>query len=170
MEIKIKALKFDAGEKLVAFVEKKVARLSKFFDGVAQEAEVSLEDIKEGKKAKIQINIPGDTLIIERVADTFENAITECVDAMKEKYGANAFRFRSKAVGYRKSAVAFETADGRLLHTETSEDEDVRFTVCSRRSVVECIGFSLFSILHTFLKDMVFFPEFFYFFLTVYKI
>ena len=85
MEIKIKALKFDAGEKLVAFVEKKVARLSKFFDGVAQEAEVSLEDIKEGKKAKIQINIPGDTISMERVADTFENAITECVDAMKEK-------------------------------------------------------------------------------------
>lgn len=49
------------------------------------------------------------------------------VDAMKEKYGANAFRFRSKAVGYRKSAVAFETADGRLEHAETSEDEDVRF-------------------------------------------
>ena len=85
MEIKIKALKFDADEKLVAFVEKKVARLSIFFVGVAQEAEVSLEDFKEGKKAKIQINIPGDTLIIERVADTFENAITECVDAMKEK-------------------------------------------------------------------------------------
>lgn len=85
MEIKLKALKFDAGEKLTAFVEKKVARLAKFVDGVADEAEVSLEDIKEGKKAKIQIRIPGDNLIIERVADTFENAITECVDAMKEK-------------------------------------------------------------------------------------
>jgi putative sigma-54 modulation protein len=85
MEIKLKALKFDAGEKLTAFVEKKVARLAKFVDGVAEEAEVSLEDIKEGKKAKIQIRIPGDNLIIERVADTFENAITECVDAMKEK-------------------------------------------------------------------------------------
>ena len=85
MEIKLKALKFDAGEKLTAFVEKKVARLAKFVDGVAYEAEVSLEDIKEGKKAKIQIRIPGDNLIIERVADTFENAITECVDAMKEK-------------------------------------------------------------------------------------
>lgn len=85
MEIKIKALKFDADEKLVSFVEKKVARLSKFFDGVAQEAEVSLEDIKEGKRAKIQIGIPGDTLIIERVADTFENAVMGCVDAMKEK-------------------------------------------------------------------------------------
>ena len=86
MEIKLKALKFDAGEKLTAFVEKKVDRLSKFFEGVAQEAEVSLEDLKkEGKKAKIQIHVPGDELIIERVADTFENAITECVDAMKEK-------------------------------------------------------------------------------------
>lgn len=85
MEIRIKALKFDADEKLVQFVEKKTARLSKFFDGAAHEAEVSLEDIKEGKRAKIQIGVPGDTLIIERVADTFENAITECVDAMKEK-------------------------------------------------------------------------------------
>jgi len=85
MEIKLKSLKFDAGEKLTSFVEKKVSRLSKFFDGVAEQAEVSLEDIKEGKKAKIRIPIPGDNLIIERVADTFENAITECVDAMKEK-------------------------------------------------------------------------------------
>ncbi len=85
MEIRLKALKFDASEKLAAFVEKKVARLSKFFDGVAQAAEVSLEDCKEGKKAKIQIVVPGDTLIIERVADTFENAVTACVDAMKEK-------------------------------------------------------------------------------------
>lgn len=85
MEIKLKSLKFDAGERLTAFVEKKVSRLSKFFDGVAQEAEVVLEDIKEGKRAKIQIRVPGDSLIIERVADTFENAVTECVDAMKEK-------------------------------------------------------------------------------------
>lgn len=85
MEIKLKSLKFDAGEKLTAFVKKKVSRLSKFFDGVADEAEVSLEDTKDGKKARIQIRIPGDTLIIERVADTFENAVTGCVDAMKEK-------------------------------------------------------------------------------------
>jgi len=85
MEIKIKALKFDVDEKLAAFVEKKVVRLEKFFEGVANQAEVSLEDLKEGKKAKIQIHVPGEELIIERVADTFQNAITECVDAMKEK-------------------------------------------------------------------------------------
>lgn len=85
MEIKLKALKFDAGEKLAEFVEKKAARLEKFFEGVAQEAEITLEEIKEGKKAKIQIHVPGGDLLVEKVADTFENAVTECVDAMKEK-------------------------------------------------------------------------------------
>lgn len=85
MEIKIKFLHLDADEKLAAFVEKKVSRLEKFFESAATEAEVVLEDIKEGKKAKIQIHVPGEELIIERIADTFENAITECVDAMKEK-------------------------------------------------------------------------------------
>lgn len=85
MEIRIKSLKFDASDKLIAFVEKKVARIEKFFDGAVQEAEVSLENSKDGKKAKIKVPIPGDVLIIERAADTFENAITECVDAMKEK-------------------------------------------------------------------------------------
>jgi len=74
-------LKFDAGEKLTAFVEKKVARLSKFFAGQEPAAEVTLSLEKDGKTAKLQAN----GFVIERSADTFENAITACVDAMKEK-------------------------------------------------------------------------------------
>lgn len=86
MEIKFKALKFDASEQLTAFVEKKVQRLSRFCEDLSNEIEVALEDhLKQGKYAKIQIHIPGEELIIEREADTFENAITEAVDAMKEK-------------------------------------------------------------------------------------
>ncbi|MCR5351421.1 MAG: ribosome-associated translation inhibitor RaiA [Bacteroidales bacterium] len=86
MEIKFKALKFDAGEQLTAFVEKKVSRLSRFCEDLSNEIEVALEDhLKQGKLAKIQIHIPGEDLVIERDADTFENAITEAVDAMKEK-------------------------------------------------------------------------------------
>ena len=86
MEIKIKALKFEAGEQLTAFGEKKVSRLSRFCEDLADEVEVALEDhLKQGKQAKIQIHVPGEELIIERTADTFENAITEAVDAMKEK-------------------------------------------------------------------------------------
>ena len=96
MEIRIKTLKFDASEKLLAFVEKKVSRIEKFFDSAAQVAEVSLENTKDGKKAKLKVHIPGDDLIIDRSADTFENTITECVDAMKEKLT------RSKEKAYEK--------------------------------------------------------------------
>ena len=86
MEIKIKALKFEASEQLTAFVEKKVSRLARFCEGLSDEVEVVLEDhLKQGKQAKIQIHVPGEELIIDREADTFENAVTEAADAMKEK-------------------------------------------------------------------------------------
>ena len=85
MEITIKSLKFDADKKLIAFVEKKVARLSKFFAGAEAGAEVTLTLETDGKGAKIHIPEIGGGLVIERTADTFENAVTACVDAMKEK-------------------------------------------------------------------------------------
>ena len=86
MEIKIKSLKFDADQKLVAFVEKKVSKLEKFYD-VLGTADVilSLLPEPENKNAKIQVHVPGQELIVEKNAKTFEDAITECADAMKEK-------------------------------------------------------------------------------------
>ena len=44
---------------------------------------------------------------------------------------------------------------------------NVWFSVRSRRTVVERIGFAFFTVFHTFLKDMVFFPELFHFFLAL---
>ena len=89
MEVRIKSLKFDADKKLIAFVEKKVARLEKFLAGAQTDVEVTLTLEKDAKGAKIKIPVPGSELLIERNADTFENAITECVDAMKEKITRN---------------------------------------------------------------------------------
>lgn len=86
MEIKVKAIKCEVSGKLAEFVDKKVSKIGKFFEGAAQVAEVTLEDLaKEGKRAKIQVHVPGDDFVVEKVADTFENAVTECADVMKEK-------------------------------------------------------------------------------------
>jgi len=86
MEIKIKTLKFNADQKLVAYVEKKVAKLEKFHDG-AGVAEVSLSLLSDpdNKNVKIQIHVPGEEMVIERNAKTFEDAVSAAVDAMKEK-------------------------------------------------------------------------------------
>ncbi|MDO5443472.1 MAG: HPF/RaiA family ribosome-associated protein, partial [Bacteroidia bacterium] len=76
----------DADQKLVAFVEKKVSKLEKFYEGVETvDVILSLLQEPDNKNAKIQIHVPGQDLVIEKNAKTFEDAITECSDAMKEK-------------------------------------------------------------------------------------
>ncbi len=86
MEIKIKSLKFDADQKLIAYVEKKVSKLEKFHDRISDvEVILTLLQEPENKNVKIQIHSPGEDFIIERNAKTFEEAVTESVDAMKEK-------------------------------------------------------------------------------------
>lgn len=86
MEIRIKSLKFDADAKLIAYVEKKVSKLEKFFDGLESvEVVLSLLSEPDNKSVKLLSHIPGDELVIERSAKTFEEAVTEAVDLMKEK-------------------------------------------------------------------------------------
>ena len=86
MEIKIKSLKFDADQKLIAYAEKKVAKLEKFHDQVAEvEVILSLLQEPDNKNAKLLIHVPGEDFVIEKNAKTFEIAVTDCVDAMKEK-------------------------------------------------------------------------------------
>ena len=88
MDIKLKSLKFDADQKLAEYVDKKVSRLERFFPaGAEQTAEVtlSLGVNPENKEVKILAHIPGQELVIERQSTSFEQAITDSVDAMKEK-------------------------------------------------------------------------------------
>jgi putative sigma-54 modulation protein len=86
MEIKIKSLKFNADQKLIDYVNKKVSKIAKFYDGT-EVADVTLSLLQEpdNKNVKLQYHIPGEELVIERNAKTFEEAVTDCVDAMKEK-------------------------------------------------------------------------------------
>ncbi len=86
MEIRVKSLKFDADQKLLDYVEKKVSKLSRFSDHL-DEVEVTLSLLKEpdNKNVKVQTRVYGQDLLIERNADTFEDAVSVAVDLMKEK-------------------------------------------------------------------------------------
>lgn len=86
MEIRTKSLKFDADQKLLDYVEKKVSKLSRFSDSL-DDVEVSLSLLKEpeNKNVKIQTRAYGHDLLIERSATSFEDAVSAAVDAMKEK-------------------------------------------------------------------------------------
>ena len=97
MESRVQSLKFDADQKLLDFVEKKVAKLERFDDAVsAVEVALSLMEKPDNKNVKLQAYTTGNVLVIERSAKSFEEALNDCVDAMKEKIIRNKER-RSEA-------------------------------------------------------------------------
>ena len=93
MEISVQSIKFDADQKLLDFVQKKVSKLERFDAGVSSvDVSLALLEKPDNKLVKLQANVPGDVLIIERSAKTFEEALNDSVDAMKEKIVRNKER------------------------------------------------------------------------------
>ncbi|MBO7542187.1 MAG: ribosome-associated translation inhibitor RaiA [Bacteroidales bacterium] len=86
MNIKINAVKFKPDQKLEQFVNDKVGKLEKHFDGITS-CEVILKVDKpesDGNKiAELQLALPKQTLFNSKQADSFEEAVLEAVDAMK---------------------------------------------------------------------------------------
>ena len=86
MDIKIKSIHFDATETLQAFIDKKVAKLEKTFEEI-KDVEVQLTVVKpatiQNKQTSLSVAVPGTTLFVEKTADTFEEGVDLCVDAMK---------------------------------------------------------------------------------------
>ena len=86
MEIRIQSLKFNADVKLLDFIEKKFSRIEKFYDGITGvDVALSLLPDHENKNVKVQVAIPGNTIVVEKNAKTFEDAVVDCADILKEK-------------------------------------------------------------------------------------
>ncbi len=86
MELQIKAINFEATEKLQAFVEKKTAKLEKLLSDL-QKVEVQLKVVKPqtavNKTVTLEVVVPGKSFFTEKTTDTFEQGIDDCIDAMK---------------------------------------------------------------------------------------
>ncbi len=88
MELRIQSVNFDATEQLKAFVEKKVSKLEKFYDHIIQ-VEVIMKVVKpdsaQNKDVSIKLGIPNNELFANKTADTFEEAVDHCVEALEKQ-------------------------------------------------------------------------------------
>jgi putative sigma-54 modulation protein len=88
MEIKIHSIHFEMSKQLETFIQKKVSRLAKFNDGVS-EADITLKVVKPesnaNKDAAVKLFAPGREFFAQEVADTFEEAIDNCVDKLERQ-------------------------------------------------------------------------------------
>ena len=81
MEIKIQSIRFEATEKLQDFIYKKVGKLEKFSDEI-RKVEVSLKVVKPETAMNKEVAIRAGECYVEKVCDTFEEAIDNCMDAL----------------------------------------------------------------------------------------
>ena len=86
MNVKIQSIKFNADKKLIDFINLKVNKLERFFDNII-DADVFLRADKpqevSNKSVEIRLNVPGADLFAHKQCITFEEAVDECVEALK---------------------------------------------------------------------------------------
>ena len=86
MKVQIESLHFKADDKLVAYVEKKLNKLDKYFDKII-DARVTLKLENSGKvKDKIievRLAVPGNDVFASETQKTFESATDIVVDTLK---------------------------------------------------------------------------------------
>ena len=87
MKIKVQSIHFDADQKLVTFVQKKMDKLETFYDRTV-DGEVFLRLNNEGvdnKTVEIKLNVPGSQLFAKEQARTFEMATEQATEALKNQ-------------------------------------------------------------------------------------
>lgn len=88
MNIQIQSVNFDASTQLKDFAQKKVSKLEKFTDAII-DAEIILKvvkpEINNNKEASVKLNIKNGDLFANKTADTFEEAIVLCAEALEKQ-------------------------------------------------------------------------------------
>ena len=86
MMIRISARHFAADKKLKDYIEKKLAKLGRYFDRITN-VEVNLELENSGqvrdKIVEIRVKVPGKTIIHKDVAKKFEPAFDKSLKGLK---------------------------------------------------------------------------------------
>ncbi|MEG1562568.1 MAG: ribosome-associated translation inhibitor RaiA [Bacteroides sp.] len=88
MDIRIQSIHFDATEQLQAFVQKKVAKLEKYYEDI-KKVEVSLRVVKpetaENKEAGVKVLVPNGEFYANKICDSFEQAVDESIEALEKQ-------------------------------------------------------------------------------------
>lgn len=100
MEVKINSVHFNADQKLLEFVNKKVSKLDTFFDGIIK-AEVTLKVAKpettKNKVSELKLLTPSmGNLFAKKQADSFEEAIDLAIDAIKKQIAKYKEKLKNK--------------------------------------------------------------------------
>jgi len=88
MDIKVHSIRFDADQKLLEFIDKKVGKLIQFYDHII-DAEVFLrldkDQSSENKVVEVKLNIPGNDLFAKKQSKSFEESADLATEALRRQ-------------------------------------------------------------------------------------
>lgn len=88
MELRIQSINFEASDQLKAFAEKKVNKLLRYTDDIMQSEMVMKlvkPDAPNNKEVSVKLNIKHAESFASKTADTFEEAIDLCMEALEKQ-------------------------------------------------------------------------------------
>lgn len=95
MKITIVGRQMNVYDDTKALIEKKLAKLDKFFKG-EPEAYVTLRRIKENDRMEVTISCNGTLFRAEKTSPTFRIALDECVESIERQLRKNKTRLQKK--------------------------------------------------------------------------
>ena len=88
MDVRIQAIHFDIADKLVNFINKKAERVARHNVNIT-DVDVTLKVVKPetamNKEAVIKIKAPQEEYVATKTADSFEEAIDLCLEAIERQ-------------------------------------------------------------------------------------
>ena len=88
MEIQVQAIRFEADQELIQFVQQRVSKLTQFFENII-DLEVYLKIDKaeshNNKVVEIKLNVPGKDLFAKKQSKSFEHATDDAIEALRRQ-------------------------------------------------------------------------------------
>lgn len=88
MDVRIQAIHFDIADKLVNFINKKAERMARHNVNIT-DVDVTLKVVKPetamNKEAVIKVKAPQEEYVASKTADSFEEAIDLCLEAIERQ-------------------------------------------------------------------------------------
>jgi putative sigma-54 modulation protein len=98
MKIVIQSIHFNADQKLLAFIQKKVDKLEQYFDQIIHgEVYLKLNNVTEetNKIVEIKLMIPGSTLFAKEECKSFEEATDLAIESLRKQINKHKDKIRS---------------------------------------------------------------------------
>lgn len=99
MKIQIQSIHFDADQKLIDFIERKIEKLETFHDKILG-AEVFLrlqnDDERGNKIVNVKLKLPGSEVFVQEQSESFEEATDNGYEILKRQLNKKKEKLQSR--------------------------------------------------------------------------